>query len=627
MRKLILSAILAIPFFEGLSQKQIHVDLNQNMELLGLVYTIVYENPKNDRFDNTDPDWEYGKWLISNYGDFGQSQILREILPSIEHLWIGDFFYLLTNVNDFPHAQLNDRLDTNELVQFSPKGDMDEALEIVQSFLNAMNRFYDEVNFDQYLKSRNSYYEVALDHLTIISNKSNVLGSMESFYGQSYEKYMAFISLTLPPGMGFAMNDDKNSYVLLTAQNKQDLNEWEVGYEDEERILELIIHEAGHNLLSPTFKELPSYLFSNTEHLFPQIRNEMQSQNYLSWYTTVNEHITRAGEIVTARNMGDTVKAARLYDYHTNEKAFIYLPIILNELSDNYSKKGEFRNGVLRAFQKLQISTQDPVDSLEKTVSGIVTIKGSHEPFPYVHIGVIGKNLGVISKLDGTFQINLSGALPSDSLAFSSVGFKKLTFAISDISSDTMFIQLEEDVRLLKEIKVIDQEIVVTEKMGRTSASKTTSGQNGLTDYGFGGEHGIRINKTSAGYLLQDVNFHMRFNTADSILFRINIYNIINELPCESILSEELFMKSYKGKKWIRGDFSENQIVIDQDVIITYEVVRIWYSERGNNNIFFTFGKDYEEGGVYSRQSSFDSWEKSHEAAFPIALYITGRTY
>ncbi|PTB92200.1 hypothetical protein C9994_14390, partial [Marivirga lumbricoides] len=119
-------------------------------------------------------------------------------------------------------------------------------------------------------------------------------------------------------------------------------------------------------------------------------------------------------------------------------------------------------------------------------------------------------------------------------------------------------------------------------------------------------------------------NFHMRFNSTDSILFRINIQDIKNGLPDQTILSKELYMKSYKGQKWISKDFSNEKIIIDQDVIISYEVVKVWFSNKTYNNIFFTYGKGYEEGGQYMRESSFSPWKTSSDA-FPIALYITGR--
>ena len=118
----------------------------------------------------------------------------------------------------------------------------------------------------------------------------------------------------------------------------------------------------------------------------------------------------------------------------------------------------------------------------------------------------------------------------------------------------------------------------------------------------------------------------MRFNTTDSILFRINMYDVKNDLPHTSLLRKELFMKSYRGQKWIRKDFSDQKIVIDEDVIVTYEIVKIWYSDKTHNNIFFTYGKGYEEGRKYRRASSHDRWQ-TEEGAIPIALYITGRLF
>ena len=98
-------------------------------------------------------------------------------------------------------------------------------------------------------------------------------------------------------------------------------------------------------------------------------------------------------------------------------------------------------------------------------------------------------------------------------------------------------------------------------------------------------------------------------------------------MPGKSILKEELFMKSYKRQKWIREDFSDKKIVLTEDVIISYEVVKVWFSDKTNNNLFFTYGKGYDEGKQYMRKSSFDQWHTSTDDSFPIALYITGRKF
>ncbi|GAA5020390.1 hypothetical protein GCM10011506_04950 [Marivirga lumbricoides] len=59
------------------AQDRIQVKPNKNMELLGMMYTIVYENPENPRYDTHNPDWEYGNWLLGKYGKYGESKTIH----------------------------------------------------------------------------------------------------------------------------------------------------------------------------------------------------------------------------------------------------------------------------------------------------------------------------------------------------------------------------------------------------------------------------------------------------------------------------------------------------------------------------------------------------------------------
>jgi len=128
------------------------------------------------------------------------------------------------------------------------------------------------------------------------------------------------------------------------------------------------------------------------------------------------------------------------------------------------------------------------------------------------------------------------------------------------------------------------------------------TGQSGTKEYGWGGEWGLKIFSDEKTYLIQDINFHTRFNTVDSVLFRINIYDIKNELPFKSLLRENIFVKSFKGDKWISKNLLEENLVISDDIIVTIELLRIWYSEKGGNYLFFTHGKRYEKGLSFSRR-------------------------
>ncbi len=264
----------------------------------------------------------------------------------------------------------------------------------------------------------------------------------------------------------------------------------------------------------------------------------------------------------------------------------------------------------------------------EKVVRGKLTVDKTGEPLPFATIGVPGKNLGTISRPDGSYAVNLSEASATDSLVFSTLGYERKAFLVSDLQSSQLDVQLKPQAIVLQEVTITrKKDKPVLEKIGRYKPSKTTRGQSGIKEFGFGGEYGILIKKHEKVYEMQDVNFHMRFNSTDSILFRINIYSVADGLPSRSILDRDLFVTSKRGKKWISKDVTDRKIIVDRDLFISFEVIRIWYSDSGQNNIFYTYGSAYPEGGVYLRRSSMDRWILGEPDGFPITLYVTGSIY
>lgn len=260
-----------------------------------------------------------------------------------------------------------------------------------------------------------------------------------------------------------------------------------------------------------------------------------------------------------------------------------------------------------------------------QVITGVVSDQKTNQPLPYVHIGIIGKNLGVISRDDGSYKVDLSAAGRDDVFAFSIIGYETRQFVVKGLSPGKMDIALVPRTYELEEVVVRSKvEQPKTEKLGRFTPTKTTIGQSGKEEFGFGGEWGLRINHHGKKYFVDRVSMHMRFNTVDSILFRVNMYRVENDMPAESILSKEIFVTSKKKQQWISRNLEKQNIIMDQDLIVTYEVVRVWFARSGENRIFFTHGSGYEEGRTYFRASSQDAWTDKYA---PATIFLTVQEY
>lgn len=258
--------------------------------------------------------------------------------------------------------------------------------------------------------------------------------------------------------------------------------------------------------------------------------------------------------------------------------------------------------------------------AIAQKISGFVRDATSQQPLPYVHIGILNKNLGVISKDDGSFSISLDRAAKEDELIFSSIGYELAKYKVGDLTEKPLAVNLKPKTYQLKEV-VVRSKKQKPIQLGRSKASKTTYGHSNSEVYGFGGEWGLQIFNEGKKYHIEDVQFHLRFNTMDSVLFRINIYSVKDDMPHESLLRKETFVKSYKNKKWIVCKLADEGLVLDQNVIITYELVRLWFNPKADNQLFFTYGEGYEQGKAYSRESSLDAWKVN--ARPPFAMFMS----
>lgn len=260
-----------------------------------------------------------------------------------------------------------------------------------------------------------------------------------------------------------------------------------------------------------------------------------------------------------------------------------------------------------------------PCFTSAQQLTGRVIDSVTGEPIPYVQIGVEGRNLGTISRDDGTFSLQ---GLADDSITFSMLGYQRLKVSPQSLSKANV-VQLAPVVYSLKEVTVSADEIIELEKLGRPEITKLTIGHSGKTPWGTGGEWGLKVATNGNRYRLQEIAFHTRFNTVDSILYRVHLYELDGSLPGKKLLKNEVYVKSIKKDRWIRKNISDQNIVVLSDFIVTIEIVRLWYGTSADNQLFFTYGKDPDHQATYSRESSHAQWDIDKMP--PLALFVTSR--
>ena len=368
---LLLTTCATISFASnGKPNKKLRIEINKNVELLGIGYFIGFEGvdieTKTVEINGKKipkKDWHnYGFYIYEKYKKFGTSENLGKSFAVADHLWLDYLISLLLQVDDFPHAKLKESIDQAYYINFSKTKDLLEAKKNVTIFLDGMNEFYKEIGLDNYFIETDKFYKKAIDEINSVLPKQDFIAAMEKFYNKKFDAYTLIPSLTIPKGMGFGIRytADKKSHVLNVVgsfdfQEFLNTNELKMGFANEKKLRELSVHEFGHSFVNPEVDKLPKEKFSETGSLFEPLKSAMSDQGYNTWKVCVYEHFVRAGEIMIAEKLGDTDGAKRLRSEYEQERKFIYIPAILVELK-KYDKRNyrTYYDAVLGAMEELR---------------------------------------------------------------------------------------------------------------------------------------------------------------------------------------------------------------------------------------------------------------------------------
>src|SRR5688572_76286 len=351
------------------TNEKLRVEVNRNVELLGLAYFLGFEGvdiesktveiggkkiPKKD--------WHnYGFYIYGKYKSFATSENLGKAFTVADHLWLDYIISLLLQVENFPNAKLKESTDQSYYINFSKTKDIPEATRNVTIFLNGLNDFYKEINFENYFIETKAFYEKVINEVRSGLPKQDFIRAMEDFYKNKFDGYVLVPSLTIPKGMGFGprMTTGKSTRVFnvfgaFDTQEFLNAKELKMGFTNQNRLRELSVHEFGHSFVNPTVDKLPGEIFSETEKLFEPLKSAMSDQGYNTWKVCLYEHFVRAGEIMIAEKLGDKDGARRLQTEYEQERKFKYIPAILVELKkfDKGIHK-TYYDAVLRSMEEL----------------------------------------------------------------------------------------------------------------------------------------------------------------------------------------------------------------------------------------------------------------------------------
>jgi hypothetical protein len=274
-----------------------------------------------------------------------------------------------------------------------------------------------------------------------------------------------------------------------------------------------------------------------------------------------------------------------------------------------YITKLNFKTGLL--FFVLFIS--GPVFS--QSQKGKVLSSETNWAIGYVNIGIIGKNVGTVSDEFGNFTIKLDNIYNNDSLRFSIIGYEAKSFLVRNFKENLIKnVYLTPVLYDLKEVKVIYHR---TKGIRLGTQVLSNSLKSGFANNNLGSELGIKVNVKNR-VELKDINLNVAVCTFDSVTYRLNIYQSVNNTGYKNILTEPIYISFSKDKinNVITFDLTKYSIIIEGNVLIALEL----YKDLGEGSLLFH--TEFFTSYTYHKKTSEGSWIK---APGVIGMYLNGR--
>lgn len=180
---------------------------------------------------------------------------------------------------------------------------------------------------------------------------------------------------------------------------------------------------------------------------------------------------------------------------------------------------------------------------------GVIKDKTSGENLAYVNIGVVNKNSGTVSDVNGQFQLVLDEKFDAETLRISLIGYKSITFNVADFKKRIVsneVISLEKNVSELKEV-VIRNKNLRDAVLGNVIEGRAASA--GFVNNVLGNELGMIMKIKSKPTFIEAFHAVIDYNRYELMKFRLNIYDVKKGLPNESLLTESIIIQAALKKE------------------------------------------------------------------------------
>lgn len=250
--------------------------------------------------------------------------------------------------------------------------------------------------------------------------------------------------------------------------------------------------------------------------------------------------------------------------------------------------------------------------AIAQTLKGRVISSDDARGIAFVNVGIPGKNIGTVTDEKGNYSISLDKISDNDSVKFSMIGYKPEAYQVAKIRNDGVKdVYLNPQTYNLPEIEIKYHNL---KKVVLGNPVKTDALRSGFAYNELGSEMGIEVYSRKP-VLVKNINLDVSECTYDSVTYMLNVYLIEDDVVCDNILTEPVYITFRKEDidDVVTYDLSKYSITFDGEALITLEFIK----DPGEGKLFFR--TEYFTGTTYHRKTSQGTWSKSPGA---IGMYL-----
>ena len=266
-----------------------------------------------------------------------------------------------------------------------------------------------------------------------------------------------------------------------------------------------------------------------------------------------------------------------------------------------------------------------------QTITGKVVDSSTSQSLAYVNIGVLGQSRGTITDETGNFAMETNGLSSETVVRFSMIGYLAQTFTVNELSDNEGI-----TVRLVNVPVSLSEVVIKPKKTRKAGMTKCAPGPT----CGWGGEHlgkgweiGLKIDLGDLSVLLKSLHVRVHKNSFDTCLLRFHVRNIINDLPRDELLTQNIIIPVTKKSGWAEIDLSKHQLVFQGYIFFSLEWIDVkginknrLYSVKSNGKKFppdavILFNMSKIQGDVYRKWGSEAQWVQINDGT--PSFYLT----